>query len=88
MRHKKEHHDMKSHHKEMAKEHYRVAKSHLKIAQGHEKAAEETKTKKALGQITGGELKAKHHSARRVGEGVKGEEHQVREKRAYNKRKK
>ena len=57
-------------------------------AQGHEKAAEETKTKRELGKITGGQLKSKQHTARRVGEGVKGEEHPVREKRAYNKRKK
>ncbi len=92
MRHKKEHHKEHSgkfNHKKAAKEHSILIKSHTNLMKMHEsKAAEETKTKRALGQITGGQLKSKPHTARRVGEGVKGEEHPVREKRAYNKRKK
>ncbi len=80
MRHKKEHH--KTEHKMDKKTHKMVEKHHERL----EKMI--TETKRHLGIHTGGELKAKPHTARRVGEGVKGEEHPVREKRAYNKRKK
>lgn len=84
MRHKKEHHEKMSHHKRMAKHHNDLSKTHATMANEHNKAIVETK--RGLGQITGGELEARPHTARRMGEGVKSHE-PMREKRKYTRRK-